>query len=835
MLLLALAAARAAAAPPENKTKPAVDHFGDPLPERAVVRLGTIRFRMGGLLYACAYSPDGKTLAAATGGDHDIYLFDPAAGKLIRKLPHLIGHVAEMTCIAYSPDGRTLASGGDDGVLILRDAATGKMLRQLKAPKGSIHSLVFSRDGGSLFSSGGDSPIRVWDAAAGKEKPPFAGSKDGADCLVLSPDGRTIASNGGGNVQLWDTATGKLIRRLTTQKRADDAIESLAFSPDGKLLAAGSQDCTIELLDPSTGKVERRLPEDSMQIKAPLSWVHSLAFSPDGKTLAAGCADHTLSLWVVAAGRKLREHPGVDMVFHHGRQKSGIPAIVFSPDGRRLAFAQDNRLGLLDARSGAEVLPFEGHRGAIQKVFFGPSGQRLITLSDDPARQVLEWDAATGRLIRPMGGKIIQARVADLSPDRKTLVSTWWGDTSAIRFWDTTTGKEIRKIPLPPNPSTTPGAIVFSPDGKLLAVEDFKGETVWLYDAATGKQLSTVEEMGTSRYGASESLAFSPDGRLLAAAGGTKIHLAEVPSGRQLLRINLPKESNATAIAISADGRTLAVPSHVVSGNQTITLWESASGKERLVLPCPGGQVNNVAFSPDGRLLAAGGYDSIVFVWDMIAGKQMARLEGHQGSVNSLAFSPDGRRLASGSQDTTALFWDVSGLAKALPRRGPLSQKELDELWSTLAGADAAKAYQAILTLEAVPDQAVPLLAERLRLSSNNDKQITRLLALLDSDDFAQRERATKELQEIGWLAEPALHKALEDKPSLEMRRRVKALLDGIRKQPLPPAMLRMLRGMEVLEHIGTPEARKVMASLAAGTPQARLTREAKAALQRLR
>jgi hypothetical protein len=129
----------------------------------------------------------------------------------------------------------------------------------------------------------------------------------------------------------------------------------------------------------------------------------------------------------------------------------------------------------------------------------------------------------------------------------------------------------------------------------------------------------------------------------------------------------------------------------------------------------------------------------------------------------------------------------------------------------------------------------MPLLAERLRLKPADDKRMVRLLALLDSGDFAERERATKELRELGWVAEPALHTALEDKPSLEARQRIKALLDDIRKQPLPSEMLRMLRGMEVLEHIGTPMARKTLTSLAEGVPQARLTREAKAVLQRMR
>src|SRR5579884_897881 len=571
----------------ENQEPAHSDRFGDPLPERAIARLGTIRFRLGSLFYACAFSPDGKILAAATGEDHNIYLFDPANGKLIRKLPSLTGHVAEMICIAYSPDGRTLASGGVDGIILLREAATGKKLRQLQAPKGSICSLVFSRDGADLFSAGGDSPIRVWDATAGKEKRRFSGPQIGATCLALSPDGRNIASNGGGNVQLWDTATGKLIRPLTTQRNSENAIKALAFSPDGKLLAAGSKDCTVQLLDPSTGELRSRLPEVGKPINAPFSEVHSLAFTPDGKTLAAGCADHTLTLWEVETGRKLREHPGVRMVHHRGHHEGGIPCVVFSPDGRRLAFGQDNRLALLDAHSGEEVLPFEAHWGAVQKIFFGRSGERLVSISDDPSRRLLEWEVASGRLIRPMRGNIIYASRATLSPDRKVLVSDWWGDTGVLHFWDTTTGKEIRRVHLPSQlplkPHNSPSETVFSPDGKFLAVASFDGSAVWLLDATTGKPVCTVEGMRSAdNY---RSLSFSSDGRILASAAHKTVHLAEVPSGQPLPRIVLPQEGVTTAAALSPDGRTLAAWWHGPFPGSKISLWEPATGKERLTIP----------------------------------------------------------------------------------------------------------------------------------------------------------------------------------------------------------------------------------------------------------
>jgi hypothetical protein len=225
----------------------------------------------------------------------------------------------------------------------------------------------------------------------------------------------------------------------------------------------------------------------------------------------------------------------------------------------------------------------------------------------------------------------------------------------------------------------------------------------------------------------------------------------------------------------------------------------------------------------------------VVHLCDTATGKWVKRLEGHQGEVMTLAFAPDARRVASGNRDTTALIWDITGLVTKKRRPDPLPRNELDTLWSTLAAADAAKAYQAILTLEALPEQAVPLLAEHLRCRSAPDaERIADLVKQLDSEDFAARQRAASELRKLGWTAEPFLLKALEDKPSLEVRKRAKELLDEIFKTEPSPQLLQDLRAVEVLERIGTPQAKKVIQELANHTPATKLTREAKASLDRL-
>jgi RNA polymerase sigma factor (sigma-70 family) len=615
-----------------------VDLQGDPLPDHAVARLGTVRFRASGLVLACAYSPDGKTLAAGS-ADHTVTLFDATTGTPIRRLQ---GYQQDITSLAYAPDSRTLAAGGSHSNISIYDTASGKLLRQFAIPAGPVWSLTYTPDGKGLISAGHDSPMILWDPATGKESRRFISpQKESIRCVVLSPDGRTIAS-AGETIRLWETATGKMIRRLEGQK---NPIRALAFSPDGKLLASGrGEDDSVWLWETATGEVRHRFPDDSTERKKIRdSVVRSLAFSPDGKTLVAGGGNYSLRFWDVATGRNLREILGRKSITYSGYHDGGIQCVAFSRDGKRLVLGRDNQLTLLDVPSGEEVLSSQAHRGGVRRLFFSPDGKRLVTTSDDPSRRVLEWDAITGQLIRPIPGKVLWAHVVSISSDRRILAATEHG--TALHLWDTMTGAEIRQIPLPlKRNSDSPGEILFSPDGKLLAVSEASGEAVWLFDAFTSKQVCVVEGMGSPAH--VFSLRFSEDSRLLTAVANSTIHVAEVPSGRELLRITLPK-GRTTAVAVSPDGRTVATPLSELFKDGRMTLWEAATGRERLVFPCSPSQINCVRFSPDGLLLAAGGWDRAVYVWDTVTGKQLARLEGHQGYVEWLEFSPDSRRIAA--------------------------------------------------------------------------------------------------------------------------------------------------------------------------------------------
>jgi hypothetical protein len=244
-----------------------------------------------------------------------------------------------------------------------------------------------------------------------------------------------------------------------------------------------------------------------------------------------------------------------------------------------------------------------------------------------------------------------------------------------------------------------------------------------------------------------------------------------------------------------------------------------------------------LAYSPDGKLLAAGTESGTIHLWELPTGKQVAQVEGHRGGVSCLAISADGRRLASGGHDTTVLTWDVLNLNGEAPAAGNFTPRELDALWADLGSADAAQAYRAVRALVAVPDRSLPLLRQHLRPEPAPDpKHLARLIADLDDDKFEVREKATRDLEDLGSQARPALGKGLAGQPSPEVRRRLEGLLQRPEHFLLASGELRGLRAVAVLERIGTTEPRELLERLVReGSDTSLLARDAAAALERLR
>jgi WD40 repeat protein len=790
--------------PQENGTA-RTDLYGDPLPAGAVARLGTVRFRQGGIIYCLALSTDGKKMASG-GNDAALVLWDAATGKEIRRFR---GHDGYVKAVAISPNGKLLASGSFDRTLRLWDVTTGKEIRRLGNFHGLVNALVFLPDGKTLISGSEDRVARQWDVTTGKERQTFYGHEAAILSAAVSGDGKTLVTGGADRiVRVWDIATAKELHSLAGHQ---GTVLSVALSRDGKTLASAAGDDAVRIWDPATGKLVQQLQVAQQKLS-------QAALSADGKVLAAWSSAKTIRLWSLPSGKELAPCTG-----HIGV----IYPLVFTPNGKTLISAgREGIIRFWDTATGKEVRPAKGHLGVVKSLTIAPDSKTIATACTDG--KVRMWDAATGKEIRSFTAHANGVFSIVFSPDGKKLATA---GSDGVALWEAASGKSIHKFAVATG-TTYWLPVAYSPDSKSLVMG---GRSVRVLDPERNLQIRQLG--GTGPW--SSAVVISPDSKTVAAAGtGKIIHLWNLATGQEL-RTFTGHTGPIQALAFAPDGKTLASG----TGDRTVRLWEVATGKERQVFYVAANarmfQFTFVAISPDSKIIAAGSQDFSIHLWDAATGKELHRLTGATGPARSLFFSPDGKRLVSSGDDTTALVWDVSGVGKAAPRRPvKLEPKEMQAYWKDLSADNPIRAFRAHSMLLRAPQQAVAHLKEHLRPIAAADVEIPRLLKNLDDDDFKVREKASRALEELGELAEMALRDALKNPASVEVEQRVERLLAKLQKgrgSGGPSAeRLRLLRSLEALEHINTAEARDLLRSLAKGAPEAWLTQEAKSSLDRL-
>jgi RNA polymerase sigma factor (sigma-70 family) len=837
------AQAKAADAPGAADAGPPRDLFGDPLPAGALARLGTVRFRQGNLVYGLLLSPDGKAVVSY-GGNQVITFWDAATGRAVRRLPK------GARVAAFTPDGRTLISFGDYQ-LRFWDVATGRVLRD-KGDGGWASCLAVSPDGKYLAACCpserimDSARIKVWDLATDRLVHSFVRKGHEPSAVAFSPDGKLLAAGyrHDGAIRFWDLARGKEVRVLTGHPLG---VRCLAFSPDGSRLASGGalDDGSLFLWDAATGKAPALLtkvkgrvvttasgPGKDGRLSKPhhrllLGEIRSLAFSPDGTLLVCGGdeGDPAVRVFDVVAGKQIRQL---------GDRRNAADGLAFARDGRTVYVGVGGSVRHFEVATGKELGPAGGHGQYISQVRLAPDGRVAATAGGD--RTVRLWDVQTGKELKRLEGHEGGVRCVAFAPDGRLLASG--GDDRTVRLWEVATGRQVHCLR---GHDGDVYDLAFSPDGRLLASCDYFMGSLLLWEVTTGKlQKRLAEGVGLM------CLAFAPDGRTLAAGEISKQRFRDKQKARiRFFDVTTGKETRSVdghdlwvhGLAFSPNGKLLASAGR----DQQVRLWEPGTGR---LLGQLGGYrwgSNCLTFTPDGRTLAVGAFDHGLDLWELASRQIRHQLIGHEAAVHSLAFTPDGRTLLSVSMDTTGLVWDVTGL-RAGPRRpaAALSPKELEAVWADLAAADAKAAHRALWSLVAAGEQAVPWLRERLRpVSAVPARRIAELVAELDNARFKVRDKAARELERLEEMAGPALREALAagpgaGKPSEEFRRRVEALLKKL-EDPLTSAeRLRAVRAVEVLEQTATPAARQVLQALAGGASEARLTREAQAALRRL-
>lgn len=535
-------------------------------------------------------------------------------------------------CVQFSADGKQFATGSDDGTVSLWDAKTGLRLKMLTGHTDSVNHLALSPDGKRLATAGLDERCKVWDLSTGKVLYTLDGHPHGAS-VAISADGKLLATSCGAEnwVKIWDFSTGRPLRTLTPSTSFQ--VRSLAFSPESHRLVVGYQGTDLRVWDADTGA-------NPMAVRGGQFFdLIAVAFSPDGTNVASGAGNGSLFL---------RNSKTGDVVKTYAGGPSGILSVQFSPDGRTLAAGSTNCcFTLWQTETGRQLNQVLAHDGWVTGVAYSQDGTRLATCSNGGGVKV--WDV--GRL----GGRLSDmiTRAIAFSRDGRQIAAIYGDDGKTTSIVDVADRRERLRLAPPEKICSA----VFSPDGKQLATGQEHGSmTFW--DSRTGVKAREFKPHAS----AVNPVAFSPDGSLI-ATGSADMTVELWDSRTFLKRMDLGgNSSDVLGIKFSPDGKRIAS----MSKDCRLIVWDVHSGRKLSSFQWETGTPSSravyyywsaVEFSPDGKLLATG--YSPIQLWDAATGKRVRTISGTYGAQLCLAFSPDGKRLAATGLAGTLQLWDV--------------------------------------------------------------------------------------------------------------------------------------------------------------------------------
>ena len=553
-----------------------------------------------GGITAIAFSDDSRRLACGS-GHYTLSVWDARSGNLLKTFglekshPEVVGGPVQVASVAFSPDGHNLMSFARyEDTLRVWDVHTGNLLKTFR--EGIGEAAAFSPDGQILALGVGDwrfGYINLWNAETGEHRD-ILGSGQPVS-MVFSPDSQMLAAVTGyddKDLYVWDVHTEERLHKLIGHT---GSIYALAFSANGRVVAGGSEgDRTLRMWDTHTGDLLKTL-------KGHTDLVRALAFSPSGDTLASASSDNTMRLWNAETGQEKK------IFLEHISWGSDV---AFSPDRQWLASAsQDDKIRLWDRHTGHLLRIISGHTGPVTAVAVSPDGRILASSARFPDNTLRLWNPETGGLLKTIS-EHERINAFAFSPEGQTLASV--GRDATVQLWDVETGELLKTFKGNDREFRT---VVFSPDGQLLATGGWLSK-IHLWNVETGSLLNTFPE----KYGV-ETLAFSPNGQVLASGGGFKdptIRLWHVPTREKRLTLTGHEKNPTTAhtsdiysVAFSPDGTLLAT-----GGIDGLRLWNPTTGQGLVTLTENKSSVSVVAFSSDGRTLASGESGGI-FLWDI--------------------------------------------------------------------------------------------------------------------------------------------------------------------------------------------------------------------------
>ncbi len=757
-------------------------------------------------------------------------------------------HGSRILCLAYAPDGQTLVAGGGNGPVRVWNPKSGDLIHEIKEPW--VQALAFSTSGKTLLVGGYQKVIKRWNFELNKETGRLDGHAAAVKAIAIHPEA-TLAVSGDqdGAIILWDMNNMRKASEFSGHTGEVNALIYFAENENELIVSSGS-DRTIIVWDTKTSKPHFKLDAGCA--------VHALALSADGKTLYSAGDDNLIRRWDIANRKQTGSFKGhedtiVSLSLHGDTLVSGgldksirtwnvtsteqkrlLPrsqgdsdALAVTRTGDLVATAGfNNTIRIFEAGTGKEVIPAVGLPAGLIGLTLSADSKRLAGITADG--QVLVWDPKAGTTLRQWHTKQTGDIVLAFSGDNKTLATA----AVSIRLWNAETGDEVGRLPA----GIQVVALAFSPDGQTLAA-GLGNSQIELWDVK--KQAAA----GSFKYPEPlHAIAWSPDGKRLAAAGGAKIFVWD-PYTKDLVKSFDVKEGppppsvQVASLAFGPDSKALAVGGwDAMIRIYNITAKNPTDVREHKLCEGHHSAVFAVAFSADGRSLLSGSFDKTARLWEAFSGKQIAEYKGHLGEVRGVSFGGDGRTVFSASTDCTSLQWDVPGLeGKGNLPELTLGVQEIENAWVTLFTEETARGHEAMWRCIASAKQAVPQLTKKLYYL--DPERVKKLFKDLDSGHYPTRTAAMTELTNYGRWMEGRYDTAIAEASSLEYKRRVEALKEKLAAGNSPSLLqerLRVRRIMLLCEQAKSPEAVDALRKLAERGPEEDIREDAKMSLKRL-
>jgi RNA polymerase sigma factor (sigma-70 family) len=818
----------------KEEGRPDADRLGDPLPDAALLRLGTERFRHPGSANCMSLSADERTVL--TLGWQGLFAWDTTTGKerwhSKRDDLHLDLNIGiGSTPFVILPDKTRAVVVCNAPAIQIWDLTTGKADTKRMTDSALISgeyfdSLDVTPDGKTL-ALGGSHGVVLCDQA-GKIRTrignnPLGPRNANQDRLLawrdfsyphFAPDGRSlsvVSSDSPTDVRLCNLDGGE-VRRIGLTKRYLD----LAFSPDGKLIAVAERDDTVRVYETDTGKRKFEWPVKITRAQANENYLFRILFAPDGKTVVASASDKLIHVWDVVSGRKVGELQG------HGWYPM---ALAFAKDGKTLySTGWDGDIRRWDLATRKQLPLPQGVRGS-DLAAASPDGRTVLYADGNHNLRFVDAKTGDERSI---------LTIPNFSPDQVTFRADGnqlaVGGTApgkvAVCVIDLATGKVAKRFEWPKgnDPHASVEDLAFSPDGRRLAAMTFRQNAARLWDLTADKDPLILKHQE------GYSLSFSPDGKTLITGGwDRKIRFWDPVDGKlkKEFEVVLPNDFQATdgihddvrvfAVAWSPDGTRIAA----ADLGMKLWIWDAETMKLRALVDTKDiPRVNTLAWSPGSLWVATGGASGRPQVRDGWSGQLVWNRGAHRADVHRVSFGKDNRTLVSGAADGVGYLWDLR--PKGVPTDKPAA------LWAALIGSDGPAAYRSFWAMLDQPEQTVAALAEQGKTftAKVDAVQIRKWLADLDAPKFATREAAERELSSHLRPAVPLIRETLAKAPTEEQRTRGQKLLEAWES-----SRAGWTRAISLLAHVGSPAAKKVLADWSAADPDGDFGRAAAAAL----